>query len=227
MSLRTSGGFLTRSGLRDAVIILSAASALFCTVGTAEIAVAFLLLCLGSLIHFVVKGVLIRNEVLCTEGVYRLARHPYYLANYLVDSGFCLLSGNRYLLLLYPFLFFWSYGPTLRKEEGTLTEKHGDASVAYLLSAPPVFPDRRSILNASRLFAGFSLARISGKEAARIIRFYATALLILAFHRGAGKIPYAGLPSARATLPLLVPALLLYAAAFIILKLAKRPVEKA
>jgi hypothetical protein len=68
---------------------------------------------------------------------------------------------------------------------------------------------------------------VSGKEVARITRFYAAALLILAFHKGAGKIPYAGFLSARATLALLIPALLLYFAAFIILKLAKRPVENA
>lgn len=222
MSLRKSEGFLTRSGLRDAVIVLSAVSALFCAVSAPDVGIAFLLLCLGSFIHFVVKGVLIRNEVLCAEGIYRLARHPYYLANYLVDSSFCLLSGNRWLLLLYPFLFFWSYGPTLRQEEATLTEKHGRLSVAYLLNTPPVFPDRRSIRYAPRLFAGFSFARLSRKEAARITRFYATALLIMAFHQAAGKIAARDFFSDRATLMLLVPALFLYAVAFIILKCRKR-----
>jgi hypothetical protein len=224
MSLRTDEGSLTRSGLRDAVILLSAASAVFCTVATAGIAVAVFLLLLGSFVHFLSKGVLIRNEVLCTEGVYRIIRHPYYLANFLIDSSFCVLSGNRYLVLLYPFLFFWSYGPTLRKEEGTLTEKHGDSSVAYLLSTPPVFPDRRSIQHMRCLFAGFSLDRISGKEVARIIRFYAMALLILAFHHVGGKIGSLDVLSDRGMLMLLGSALLLYGVSFTILKLRKRTI---
>jgi protein-S-isoprenylcysteine O-methyltransferase Ste14 len=56
-------------------------------------------------------------------------RHPYYLANYLIDTAFCLLSGNSYLLLAYPFLFFWSYGPTFRKEETALKGRHGKRTV--------------------------------------------------------------------------------------------------
>jgi hypothetical protein len=225
MSLKTDEGFLTRSGLRDAVILLSVSSAVFCTVTTAEISVAFFLLLLGSFVHFLSKGVLIRNEVLCTEGIYRIIRHPYYLANFLVDFSFCLMSGNHYLVLFYPFLFFWSYGPTLRKEEGTLTEKHGDSSVAYLLSTPPVFPDRRSIQQVRRLFAGFSLTRISGKEVARIVRFYAMALLILAVHQGSGKIGSLDFLSDRGTLLLLAVAFLLYGVSFTILKLRKRTTE--
>ncbi len=199
---------------------------IFCTVATAEIGVAFFLLFLGSFVHFLSKGVLIRNEVLCTEGIYRIVRHPYYLANFLIDSSFCLMSGNHYLVLLYPFLFFWSYGPTLRKEEGTLTEKHGDSSVAYLLSTPPVFPDRRSVLHLRRLFAHFSIRRISSKEVARIMRFYAMALLILALHKAGGRIGRPGLLSDRGMLVLLAVALLLYAAGFVILKLGKRTTER-
>ena len=63
---------------------------------------------------------MIRNRVLCTQGAYAVVRHPYYLANYLIDIGFCLASGNVYLVLAYPFLFFWAYGPTLRSEESLL-----------------------------------------------------------------------------------------------------------
>jgi protein-S-isoprenylcysteine O-methyltransferase Ste14 len=223
MPLRADRGFLTRSGLRDAVILLSAVGAIFSAVTAAEIVVGSVLLLLGSFIHFLSKGVLIRNEVLCQEGIYRIVRHPYYLANYLIDSSFCLFSGNRYLVLLYPFLFFWSYGPTFRKEEGTLTEKHGDASVAYLLSTPPVFPDRHSILHAKALLAGYSFARISGKEVARIIRFYATALLILALHEaGGGRLLSLAFFSDRVVAVLLPLSGLLYGVSFTILKLRGR-----
>jgi hypothetical protein len=226
MSLKKEEGFLTRSGLRDVVLLLSAASAFFCPLTAAGTGVALFLLLLGSFIHFLTKGVLIRNEVLCREGIYGVVRHPYYLANYLIDSSFCVLSGNRYLLLLYPFLFFWSYGPTFRKEEGTLTAMHGDASVDYVLGTPPVFPDRHSVRNA-RPFAGFSWRRISGKEVARITRFYAMTCIILVIHRkapGAADLSFLRLPG---TLALLSLAALLYAAGLVILKLRKRKSDRA
>lgn len=219
---------LTRRGLRDLVILLSAVSAVFYTPSPAMVSVAFVLLSLGSFIHFVSKGVLIRNEVLCRDGVYSIVRHPYYLANYLVDSGFCALSGNAYLLLAYPFLFFWSYGPTLRKEEGMLTEKHPGPSVAFILGTPPVFPDRLSIGNVGALFAGFSMRRISIKEAARIVRFYAMAFLILAVGRiaaaGSGRFHPVCEPS---TLMPLLPAVILYALSLVILAMRKRRLAKA
>ncbi|OPY64817.1 MAG: hypothetical protein A4E57_03411 [Syntrophorhabdaceae bacterium PtaU1.Bin034] len=182
MLFRRGEEFLTRSGLRDLVILLSAVSAFFFKVTNAEIVTAFLVLFVGSFIHFIAKGVLIRNEVLCKEGIYSLIRHPYYFANYLVDSSFCLMSGNYYLFLLYPFLFFSSYGPTMRKEERTLVSIHPEA-VDHILSTPQVFPDSRSIFNVKHLFSGFSLTRITGKEVARILRFFAMGILILAVHR--------------------------------------------
>jgi hypothetical protein len=212
---------LTRSRLRDVVIVLSVISALFCHATGVQIVVAFFLLILGSFIHIITKGVLIRNEVLCKDGIYSVVRHPYYLANYVVDTSFCLFSGNSYLLLIYPFLFFWSYGPTLRKEEGTLTEKHGEASVAFLHTTPPIFPDRRTIRNLPFLFAGFSHRRISLKEVARLTRFYAMAFLILACSGidGAGLLAgRPGLIDGRVLVPRLVAAAVLYGVGLIIMK---------
>lgn len=174
--------FLTRSGLRDVVILLSLASALYYPVTKGALIGAVILLVAGSFLHYLTKGVLIRNEVLCKDGIYSIVRHPYYMANYLIDLSFCLFSGNPYLLLAYPFLFFWSYGPTFRMEEKTLKEKHGDASTVYMLATPPVFPDRQSIRRVGQLFEGFSSKRISRKEIARIVRFYAMAALILVLH---------------------------------------------
>lgn len=212
---------LTRSRLRDVVIVLSVISALFCDATGVQIVVAFLLLILGTFIHVITKGVLVRNEVLCKDGIYSIVRHPYYLANYVVDTSFCLFSGNSYLLLIYPFLFFWSYGPTLRKEEGTLTEKHGEASVAFLHSTPPIFPDRRTIRNLPFLFAGFSRQRLSAKEVARVTRFYAMAFLILACSGidGAGLLAgRPGLIADRVLMARLVVAVALYGVSLIIMK---------
>lgn len=107
--------FLNRGNLRDAVITASIVLSLLLPVGIDPVRISFsvFLLLLGISLHLVVKGQLIRNKVLCTEGAYGLVRHPFYLANFLVDLSLCLIVGNIYLIVLYPFLFFWAYGPMI------------------------------------------------------------------------------------------------------------------
>jgi hypothetical protein len=215
---------LTRSGLRDVVILLSVGSACLFHAGVTAAVVSLVLLEAGCLIHVVSKGVLIRNQVLCRDGIYSIVRHPYYLANYLIDTSFCVLSGNPYLVLIYPFLFFWSYGPTFRQEEATLMERHADAAIAHLLGTPGVFPDRHSIFQAGRFFEGFSRSRLSAKEVGRNIRFHAMWLLILAFSlvrwddvRGIGR--GGSLP---APVVLIIIVFLLYVASTLIIKRGHR-----
>ncbi len=169
---------LTRSNLRDLIIALSVLSAALFPVSNTKMCLAYGLLGLGCFLHFISKGVLIRNVVLCNRGIYQVVRHPYYLANYLIDFSFCLLSGNLFLVAFYPFLFFWAYGPTLRGEEQVLFTRHGESFVKESLEIPQVFPDIVSIRNIRALFTGFSVKRITFKECSRITRFCATALFI-------------------------------------------------
>jgi hypothetical protein len=180
--MKRKKNLLTRSNLRDVVIICSLASAAICSNSTTTIAIGFCLLAIGCFLHLVAKGVLIRNVVLCDRGIYSLVRHPYYLANYLIDSSFCVLSGNLYLVAAYPFLFFWSYGPTLRKEERFLASEYGDAFREDSFNIPQVFPDRASLKGWRGLFAGFSAKRISLNECARITRFCSMGFAIILVH---------------------------------------------
>ena len=144
--------------------------------------VSFLILGFGCFFHVVTKGVLIRNVVLCREGTYSIVRHPYYMANYLIDSSFCLLSGNLYLVLIYPFLFYWAYGPTIRKEERFLASMYGDRFLQYSLEIPQIFPDPSSIGCWKELARGFSRQRITRNELSRFVRFMATASCIMFTH---------------------------------------------
>lgn len=175
--------FLTRSNLRGVVVVCSIMSSLFLhpNVLLAIVGVGFLTL--GCLIHVVSKGVLIRNEVLCRKGMYAIVRHPYYLANYLIDTSLCLLTGNVYLLLFYPFLFFWAYGPTIRKEEQFLMSRYGELFVTETLRVPQVFPDRLLVHKWKYLLEGFSVKRITHTEYSRLARFWFFAGLILLMQR--------------------------------------------
>jgi len=173
---------LYRGNLRDIVIVLAVASAFFIPVHYSLVIVAMVLLAAGTLLHIITKATLIRNRVLCTEGVYRICRHPYYLSNFIVDASLCLLSGNIYLVLAYPFLFFWAYGPTLRFEEQKLAGIHGEAVHEYLLSTPQIFPCMGSFAGMKTIFQETSTSRVSRNEWVRIARFWAVGISLIVIH---------------------------------------------
>jgi protein-S-isoprenylcysteine O-methyltransferase Ste14 len=173
---------ITRANLRNLIRLLSYLSVILFNVNNIEITVAFFVLGAGCVIHFITKGVLIRNVVMCNNGIYGVVRHPYYMANYLIDVSFCLLSGNLYLVLIYPFIFFWAYGPTLRKEERYLAATHNEPYIEYMLDVPQVFPDSYFTKYLQGIFSGFSKKRVSRNEISRIFRFWATAFFICFLH---------------------------------------------
>jgi protein-S-isoprenylcysteine O-methyltransferase Ste14 len=181
--VKAKKNMLNRGKLRDVVLLCCFVSALFYGVSSIGTVIGFTMLAAGCFLHVVAKGILIRNVVLCSGGIYGIVRHPYYLANYLIDSSFCVLSGNSYLLLAYPFLFFWSYGPTLREEETLLKESYGNAFVNDSLTVPQVFPDTGSLRRLGRLFEGFSPNRITVKECARVTRFLSVGFAVTLIHQ--------------------------------------------
>lgn len=162
---------LHRGRLRDVVVVLCAASALFIPIDWPVASAGILFVLLGCGLHLLVKGQLIRNTTLCTEGAYAVVRHPYYLANYMIDTGLCLASGNVFLVLLYPFLFFWAYGKTFRDEEALLASMHPGKFEAYAAAVPAVFPEASSLAAVRGMFRGFSRHRISRGEIKRQFRF--------------------------------------------------------
>lgn len=175
-----SKAWLYRSNLRDIVVIVSCVSALFFHVNYMHITIGAVLLVFGIGLHLLTKGTLIRNVVLCNTGIYSTIRHPYYLANYLVDTAFCILSGNLVLLILYPFLFFWAYGPTIDNEEGFLMAAHPEEFQKHTAEVPQVFPGPTSNRSVRAILSSFSPIRISKKEVARILRFLGVAVWIVA-----------------------------------------------
>jgi hypothetical protein len=205
---------ITRSNLRNLIRLLSYLSVILYSVNNIEISVAFFVLAAGCIVHFITKGVLIRNIVMCNNGIYGVVRHPYYMANYLIDVSFCLLSGNLYLVLVYPFLFFWVYGPTLRKEEKYLAATHNEPYIEYMLDVPQVFPDSNFTKYIQGIFSGFSKKRISRNEISRIMKFWATGLFICFLHTiksiNFNKLDYTILQSSSNSFVLLSIVVVLY-----------------
>lgn len=174
---------LDRGNLRDVVIVVSVVSVFFFPLSTGLLTAGLVLLAVGCGLHVLVKGQLIRNATLCTEGAYAIVRHPYYLANYLIDTSFLLLSGNVYLAVLYPFLFYLAYGSTLREEEAVLASRHGERFADYRDAVPQLFPDAISLVRWKTLTNSFSWRRVTVNEFKRMARFgFVATLLVLLRH---------------------------------------------
>lgn len=167
-----------RGNARDIVILLALVSAPFFALDWTRVSVALWLVVVGCALHFLVKGVLIRNRVLCRHGIYSIARHPYYLSNFIIDSAYCLLSGNIYLLFLCPFLFFWAYGPSLRKEEEFLLSVYGQEYADFSAGTAQLFPSSESVRLWRQVGDGFSFGRVTTYEMKRISRVLAVASLL-------------------------------------------------
>jgi protein-S-isoprenylcysteine O-methyltransferase Ste14 len=219
-------GFLNRSRIRNVVLLLTLASAPFCPITDATVVIGFFFLTAGCFLHLVAKGILIRNTVLCNYGLYGLVRHPYYLANYLIDWSFCVLSGSYLLTLAYPFAFFWAYGPTMRKEEALLASEHGDDFSRYVSEVPRVFPDRSSVKRLGSLLKGFSPQRVTWKECARLTRFCSAAILITLVHdvtvNGVSSASLYGVVNNATYMASFVAAMVLYTASLVLMTLSKR-----
>jgi len=218
--------FLNRSRLRDVVLLCAFLSSPFCAAPETILVAGFFVLALGCFLHLVAKGILIRNIVLTNRGLYGVVRHPYYLANYLIDWSFCILSGNYILVLAYPFSFFWSYGPTMQKEEGLLAAEHGDEFLKYASEVPQVFPARRSVRQVRTLFEGFSPQRVTWKECARLTRFCSVGILITLVHdvfaNGLGKVSRSVIVHNPIDAVFFLAAIVLYVASLALVTLGKR-----
>ena len=109
---------------------------------------------LGTALHFWAKGCLRQNQVLAMGGPYRFVRHPFYLANALIDAGVAVMSGWWVLQVVLPVWWLAIYIPVMRKEENYLTDVFGAAYEEYKKQTPRLIPWRRPRTAGARVSAG-------------------------------------------------------------------------
>ena len=126
---------------------------------------------IGLALHFWSKGCLVRTCIVTTWGPYSLVRHPFYLANFLIDEGICLISGNLWLAALYFVAFLVVYLPIIRQEEQHLTSLHGVAYTSYALTVPALLPYRLHAISAPKRFSWANIRR--EREMSRLLRILA------------------------------------------------------
>ncbi len=134
----------------------------------------------GAALHLFSKGCLHQNAEVTRSGPYRYCRHPFYLANWMLDFGICLMIGRWWVGL--PYLLLWSivYRATIALEEAKLEKLFGDSFRAYRERVPCLLPTRRPP-PASQSGVGFSWQNpniADGTEYPRLVGF-AVAPIIL------------------------------------------------
>jgi hypothetical protein len=97
---------------------------------------------LGTALHFWAKGCLRQNRVVAMIGPYRYVRHPFYLANALIDTSIAVMSGWWVLQALLPFWWLAVYLPVMRGEERHLIELFGPVYQDYQRRIPRLWPWR-------------------------------------------------------------------------------------
>ena len=123
------------------------------------------------------KAVLRRDRELNTRGPYAVCRHPFYLANALMDIGLLIMSGYFWLLLVYPALFRLAYGPTIRREEGVLRSIFGGAYDVYARTTPRTLPLSPRMLRDWRAPLSWGVLRLE-RQVSRSLRHFVFPVLV-------------------------------------------------
>ncbi len=144
-----------------------------------SILAALPLILLGTAIHFWAKGCLMQNRVVAVIGPYRYVRHPFYLANGLVDASIAVMSGWWLLMLLLPFWWLAIYIPVMRREEQHLIGIFGDGYRNYMKAIPRLIPFRRPLPANGQGFSWTNHNIAEGMEFPRMCRLLAYPLIFL------------------------------------------------
>lgn len=164
-----------RSWLRRFTVLLIL---LLGTVNLTSFIIGICFIFLGMLLHIWSIGCLIRNKQLTTFGPYRFVRHPFYLANFLIDIGICSAGANPYIFVSYLILFYLIYYLRMKKEERHLTELFPVEYPQYIKLVPRFIP--LIFKRYPKTNNGFSWATLitAGNEITRILRLLIYPLVI-------------------------------------------------
>lgn len=135
----------------------------------------------GLLLHFISKGFLYRNIELAVNGPYSFVRHPFYLANLLLDIGIILMAGHPFFIFLYLLLFCKSYHKVILQEERELAKIYSDVYEIYSNRVPRYLP--KIFPFAKDWYKGFRFKNIlREREISRFLRLATYPISFLIIH---------------------------------------------
>jgi len=116
-------------------------------------------------------------------GPYRFVRHPFYLANALIDMGLVVMAGWWPLAVVLPLWWLTIYIPVIRGEERYLSENFPDEYPDYRQRVPCLIPWRRPLHYTGEGFHWSNPNIAGGEELPRVVRILAYPLLFLVVER--------------------------------------------
>ncbi len=99
----------------------------------------------GIIIRIWAKGCLHQMKEISMSGPYRFVRHPFYLGNFFLDLGICIMSGYVPLILIAPILWLLVYIPKMKEEEKKMIVVFGGRYKDYQSAVPMWIPYKRPI----------------------------------------------------------------------------------
>ncbi|MDR1153218.1 MAG: isoprenylcysteine carboxylmethyltransferase family protein [Bacteroidales bacterium] len=115
-------------------------------------------------------------DSLNTTGIYSMVRHPLYLGNYFMWTGFALLTCNAWFVIVYSLAYWLYYERIMFAEEQYLRGKFGDTYLRWAENTPAFLPGLRKF---RRSDLSFSMKKVLRKEKNG---FCALFLLFALFH---------------------------------------------
>jgi protein-S-isoprenylcysteine O-methyltransferase Ste14 len=149
------------------------------------VAIGTPLLLAGMAMQLWAKGCLHQEKEVTSGGPYRFVRHPFYLANFILDISIVVMSGWWVLAVVAPVWWLIVYVRVMRREEGVMAGLFGDAYADYRGRVPMLFPYRWPLPKSGAGGGGFSwhnpnLRRV---ELPRALRSLSYPLMFLAAYR--------------------------------------------
>jgi hypothetical protein len=167
---------LDRGGLRFYLVVVALVRGSSTHV---TIAAGWPLVVLGTALHFWAKGCLRQNVVVTRSGPYRFVRHPFYLANGLIDAGIAVMSGWWAIQAVLPLWWLAIYLPVMRSEESYLSGVFGVVYDEYRARIPRLIPWRRPLPPTSDGFSWSNPNIAAEGEVARVLHLLAYPPLFL------------------------------------------------
>ena len=88
-----------------------------------------------------------------TTGIYSLIRHPLYLGNYFIWSGFIIFFNNAWLFVIITLVYFLYYERIMFAEENFLNNKFGDEYTNWAKITPAVIPALSRYISSNNTFS--------------------------------------------------------------------------
>lgn len=146
-----------------------------------HLAVPLSMMAAGGFLHFLAKGYLVRRKRVTREGPYRWVRHPFYLANLLLECGLLLFAGAWYAVPVYLAVAHFAYNATMDEEESDLAALHGGTWREYAARVPRLVPWRGPCPRGDG--PGFSLLNlVYEREIPRLMRLLSLPLALVWWH---------------------------------------------